>query len=160
MAVNDAVVAGGFALAGGAMQQLIVMLNEGRRFRREALAISGVEQHAAFVQLVTAGRRVQRALVDREDFGGSEAAAHRLADELDGLTESAVVVRLIVQDDSLLAAVEAFEEHAKRLGDHPHATEGHLRLTGLIGSIQRFEATGNRRTRGGGPRSRTWGLNR
>lgn len=117
--------AGGFALAGVAMQQLIAMLNESRRFGREALVRVSGDQHAAFVQLVTAGRRVQRALVDIENSGSSSAAAQRLADELDRLTESAVVVRLIVHDDSLLAVVDAFQDHAKRLEDHRDATDGH-----------------------------------
>jgi ribosomal protein L4 len=137
--MSEAVLAGGFALAGVATQQAIAMLNDRRRFRREALSRSEAEQHDAFVQLVTAGRRVQRALVDRDESRGSLAASERLADELDRLTESAVVVRLIVRDESLLAIVEAFEEHAKRLQGQLTPTDDHLRLTDLIEAIQRFE---------------------
>ncbi|WP_157598433.1 hypothetical protein [Phycicoccus sp. Root101] len=145
MGVNDGVLTGSFALAGVALQQLIAMLAESRRFRHQAAATSDLERHAAFVQLVTAGRKVQRALVDLEAYG-SEDAAERLGNELDRLTEATVVVRLIVQDESLLAAVEAFEEHAKRLEEHRGAAAGHLRLTELIRSIQQFEEASRKGT--------------
>ena len=132
MAINEAFLAGGFALAGVAMQQAIAMLTERQRFRREQIVRNRAEQHEAFVQLVTSGRRVQRALVDRDERPDLDVTAERLADELDGLTEAAVVVRLIVRDQMLLDAVESFEAHAKRLEAQGHPTSDHLMLSGLI----------------------------
>lgn len=139
MVIEEAALAGAFALGGVALQQVLTMLSESRRSVRERAAGQQAEQHEAFVQLVTTGRRVQRALVDRSDPSQSHAAAGRLAAELDHLTEAAVVVRLIVRNDALLNAVEEFEHRAKRLEDQTASPGDRLQLTGLILAIQKFE---------------------
>ncbi|WP_028650218.1 hypothetical protein [Nocardioides halotolerans] len=141
--MNDAVLAGGFALAGVITQQVLAMVHEGRKHTRDRTAQLAREQHEALVQLVTAGRRVQRALVDRDRSADDASANQRLAVEVDRLTEAAVVVRLVVPDKSLVSAVEQFEDRAKRLEDNTHARAERLELTQLLEEISRFEGRAN-----------------
>ncbi|MCF6377992.1 hypothetical protein L2K70_10280 [Nocardioides KLBMP 9356] len=142
MPVNDAVVGaiagGGFALAGVALQQALAINSDKKRFRRERMAIREDQCTKAFADLVVGGRRVQRALVDRDRK--AVGAQDRLAAEVDKLAESAALVRVLVTDRALLQCVEEFEDVAKQLQTRPSDGEQILQLTPLIALIQTYEA--------------------
>lgn len=141
MAWSDALLAGGFALAGGGLQQFFSWRNEKRKLVTEYRHRQQSEEHAAFVDLVKVGRRVQRALVDLAAAPGSPEARNALSVLVDQLAEAVVVLRLVVADATVVSAAEAFEEAAKRLEDSgPLADPRSLRMTPLIDVIRTYEA--------------------
>lgn len=141
MSWSDAALGGGFALAGVALQQAFSARSERLRYRRDASVRLVHEQHQAFVEMIKSARRVQRALVDREDAPLDPAPLAALALEVDRLTESVAAIRLIVGDEDLVAAVERFEEHAKGLElAGPGSEQQPLRLTPLIEVLRQYEA--------------------
>jgi len=137
-------VGGGFALAGAALQQIFSGRAEARRFGRDHEERTRNEQHQAFVDLVSTGRRVQRALVDCTSTS-QPAAVSRAALEvqLDQLTQAVAVVRLVVDDQQIVASAEDFEAVAKALEDAVIVGEPtlhqRLELTPLIGRIRAYE---------------------
>jgi len=117
------------------------MWSEERRHRREREDRVRQEQHQAFVDLVQAGRRVQRVLVDLEQDPSSKPLEERLGQELDRLTESVATVRLVVTDQDVVAAAEAFEDKAKEFERRREwRREDTLRLSPLINLLQKHEA--------------------
>jgi hypothetical protein len=143
VAWTDAAIAGGAALAGVALQQLLTWRSEGRRTQQEKVERGRQEQHAALVDAVKAGRRVQRALVDLKAPPDPTSAQRVFGAEVDRLTEAVAVVRLLVIDERVLRQADAFEEHAKRLERHYRPEDqGALRLSPLIDTIRQYEGIG------------------
>ncbi len=141
VAWSDALVGGGFALAGVALQQGFAMRQDRSRHRRARQDREHAEQHAAFVDLVKVARRVQRALVDLAAAPEDEGAHRTLAHEIDRLTEAVAAIRLVVPDEALVSVIEDFEEQAKdleRAGRWQY--EQRLRLTPLIDSLRQYQA--------------------
>ncbi len=109
MAWTDALLGGGFALAGVALQQAIVWHSEHRKYRRARRDRVLEEQHLAFLDLVKSARRVQRALRDIEAGDAPDEARATLAREVDQLAEAVAVVRFVVADDEVTKAAEDYE---------------------------------------------------
>jgi hypothetical protein len=95
VAWTDAIMGGAFALAGVALQQMLTWHGDQRQSVRARQDRSDHERHIAFVELIKAGRRVQRALVDRDAEPTSAVVRERLAAAVDGLAETVAVVRLV-----------------------------------------------------------------
>lgn len=121
-----------------ALQQVLGLRSDRQRFRREGSANRDDKCIQALADLVVAGRRVQRALVDRDEE--SPGAQVRLANEVDKLAESAALVRVLVTDAALLKGVEQFEDTAKRLQMAPPDGREILRLSPIVTLIQTYEA--------------------
>ena len=136
---------GGFALAGVALSQVFTARAERQRYTRSLRDRRHAEQHEAFVDLVKACRRVQRALVDLDSAPADSTCVAAVAQEVDRLTESVATLRLVVTSRDLVATIERFEEHAKQLerARRPNV-QVPLRLTPLIETLQAFEAARDR----------------
>ena len=81
----DVAAGGGFALGGVALQQWFGIAAEKRRNEHEARLRVHHENHEAYLELVRAARRVQRALVDFESAADPDSVVHTLGTELDRL---------------------------------------------------------------------------
>lgn len=120
-------------------------MGEARRRRADREDRRHEEQHQAIVELVRAGRRVQRRLVDcvvRED----DATVRALSSEIDVFAEASAVVRLVVRDDGVQKAAKGFEERAKTLQRQRNWDSSRLQLSYLITAAQEYE---DRRRPGG-----------
>jgi hypothetical protein len=141
VALTDALVGGGIALAGVALQQLFTLRADTRRYDRERRDRAHDEQHAAFVDLIRTARRMQRVLADLGDRPADLEARARLSEEVDRLAEAVSVIRLVVVDAAgVVEAAEDFEAQAKRLeqADKWDNTDV-LQLTPLIKVLQGYE---------------------
>jgi len=140
VAWTDAFLGGGFALAGVALQQAFAWRTAENRYSRELRDRTRQEQHFAFIELVKVARRVQRALVDLAD-GLDDRTIATLNREVDRLTEAVATVRLVIIDDDVVSAAEAFEERAKHLEAAGRWDDTQvLKLTPLIRALQKYEA--------------------
>jgi hypothetical protein len=110
--VDDALLAGGFALAGVALQQSLSLWSDSRRTARDEATRYRSETHDAFVKLVAAGRHVQRALVDRDQAEQSPAVANRLAEEIDRLEHLTLT--------PLIETIQRFEASQTTRPRRPH----------------------------------------
>lgn len=140
MAWTDALIGGGAALAGVGLQQAFSWRSDQRKYVRDQSERVRHEQHLALVDVVKAGRRVQRALVDLESGANEPEARATFGREVDQLTEAVAAVRLLVTDADVLEQANLFERHAKALErSYQPSDQGSLRLTPLIDAIRRLE---------------------
>ena len=152
MGWSDALVGGGFALAGtgfgAAIQQLLAGRHDRTKYERDLADRERQEEHLACVDVVRSARRVQRALLDLASDWGSPRAAQVVATEVDRLAEVVASVRLIVNEAKVVAEAEAFEYRAKRLKDTGHwEPDERPRLSPLIEAIRRYESARKRSLR-------------
>jgi len=137
------------ALAGVVLQQLFTAASEGRRRRAEREDRRHEEQHEALVELIRAGRRVQRRLVDCYDHH-SDDDVRQLAVEINAFAETRAAVRFMVRDEEVLRAAEGFERRVKALHQGRDWDSSKVQLQFMIDSAQNYEA---RRDRGLGSRT-------
>ncbi len=127
-------------MAGAALQQAFAARTDRAKHERDLLDRNHSEQHQAFVELVKAARRVQRALVDLAARPGDDRVLLLVGQEIDRLAESVAGIRLVVPDQHLIAVVEAFEERAKDLErDGRWQDERRLQLAPLIEALREYE---------------------
>ena len=131
--------AGGFALAGVLVQQAISARNDAVRRRADRVDRSHHEQHLAVIDVVKSGRRVQRALVQCSEAGGSSSTVALLQSEVDQLAEAVAVVRLLVRDEAVIEAARALETKAKKLLKDQVWDSTRLQISPFIREVQRLE---------------------
>lgn len=142
---TNAVLVGGFTLAGAAMQQALAHWTDVSRARVAREDLRRDERHHAVVDAVKAGRRVQRALADSANGRRGTADRYKLEDAVNSLTESVAAVRVVIDSPAVVEAFRVFEEHAKELQRLPQASapvrnlSSTLRLSPLISAIQVYE---------------------
>lgn len=139
MAWAEVALAGGFALAGGSLQQAYSMANR-RRADRQA---RHDEEHAAFVDFAKASRRLQRAMKQRHEAGAagqSPEADRAVAERANDLAEAVAVVRLVVACNELIEKIEAFEDRAGEICAHRRTREEeNLGISPLLDEIREYE---------------------
>lgn len=142
----NAVLVGGFTLAGAATQQALAHWTDVRRAREARKDLRREERHDAMVQAVKAGRRVQRALSNAASGVEESDERYGLDHAVNSLAESVAALRVVVDSQAVVLAFREFEEKAKELQrlsvSEPTArrdAENTLVLSPLILAIQAYE---------------------
>lgn len=142
----DALVGGGFALAGVAMQHAFSHFSESRRAAEARNERRREERHEALVEAIKAARRVQRGLVDTVTGQHSDDDRFTLEYAINALAEQVAALRIVVDDEGVVDAFRQFEAKAKDLQRDPPTevppddSPEMLRTSPLIAAIQRYEA--------------------
>lgn len=140
MVLDEAVIGGAFALAGVGIQQAFTVASDRRRARADRARALLDQRVNLYTQVITAARRVQRALKDSSTGRGDRTSTEaRLARELEQLAESVAAMRLFTSPQTS-SALERFEEKARDLYHRPPDERAEpdedLRLGPMIRSLQ------------------------
>lgn len=131
--------AGGFALLGVLLQQILSVKADRRRGIQSVQARAFNEEQEALIALAKCARRVQRSLVAIRHHSESLESRADLAESMNDLTVAVVVVRVMIPDETVVLEARAYEELAKKIQNGTADPVGdRLHLTPLLDSMIAF----------------------